>query len=258
MLAYEFMRHALAAAAIVALVCGAAGYVLVLRRQAFAGHALGHVGFAGAAGAMLIGAAPIWGLLAVTVSGGALMGLAGERLGERDVATGMVLSTALGFGVLFLGLLTTASAPATSLLFGNVLGVDTPTLWRMAAVAAVIFAGLAAISRQLLFATIRPELAEAQGIKPRLISALFLALVGLAVAEATQVVGVLLVFTLLVGPAAAAQRLTATIRGGVALSIALAAIQALGGVCLAYVTDWPATFWITALSAVCFIGASVR
>jgi zinc/manganese transport system permease protein len=251
MFTYDFMQNAFCAALIVSLVSGGCGYFLVLRRQNFAGHALGHVGFAGATGAVLLGVSPFWGLLIVTVLGGALMGFLGERAGERDVAIGMVLSLSLGLGLLFLNFFTGSSVQATSLLFGNVLGVDAPTLWRMAGAGALTLLALSLLSRPLLFASVRPELAEAL-VPVRLVSVLFLALVGVAVAEAVQVVGVLLVFTLMVGPAATAQLSTSRFLTGLGLSVGLAAAQAFGGVALAYVTDWPTSFWISFLSAVCY------
>ena len=252
---YDFMRHAYAAAAIVAVVSGATGYFLVLRRQSFAGHALGHVGFAGATLALLLGLPALPGLVAVTVAGGLLMGLLGEKLSERDVGIGMVLALSLGLGVLFLGYFSGSAAQATSLLFGNVLGVDVTTLWALLAVGVVSLAALAAIGRPLLFASLQPELAEARGVRLRLIGVLFLGVVGLAVAGAAQVVGVLLVFSLLVGPAAAAQRLTPRVGAGLALSVLLALGQALGGVTLAFYTDWPSSFCITALAALCYAGS---
>jgi zinc/manganese transport system permease protein len=255
MFTYDFMRNAFAAGAITALVAGAVGWFLVLRRQSFAGHALGHVGFAGAAGAVLLGGPPIWGLSIVTVGAGALMGLLGERLADRDVAVGMVLSASLGAGLLFLTLFTTGASQATSLLFGNVLGVDGATLWRMAGVGALALLALAAMARPLLLASLAPEVAEARGADLRLLSVLFLSLVGVAVAVCVQVVGVLLVFTLLVGPAAAAQRLTVGVAPGIALSVGLAAGQALGGIALAYVTDWPSSFWISMLGVACYLAA---
>jgi zinc/manganese transport system permease protein len=255
MFTYDFMQNAFAAAFLVAVVSGAAGYFLVLRGQSFAGHALGHVGFAGATGAVLVGASPFWGLIAVTTLGGAVMGFFGERLAERDVAIGLVLSLALGVGLLFLNFFTGSSVRATSLLFGNVLGVDSATLWRMAGAAVLTLAALAVLSRPLLFASVRPELAEARGVDLRLVSVLFLALVGVAVAEAVQVVGVLLVFTLMVGPAATAQRVTGKFGLGVLLSVGFAVMQALCGVALAYLTDWPTSFWISVLSAVFYASA---
>ena len=249
MLAYDFMRNAYAAAAIVALLAGLAGFFLVLRGQTFAGHALSHVGFTGATGAVLLGLPPLWGLVGVTVAGGVLMGALGERLAGRDVAIGLVLSASLGLGLLFLHFFTAYASQATALLFGNVFGVDRPTLAVLAALAVLCLAGLAVISRPLLFATLQPDLAEARGVNLRLVSVLFLALVALATAACAQIVGVLLVFSLLVGPAAAAQRLTPEIGRGLALSVALALAEAWLGIALAWWTDWPASFWITALSA---------
>ncbi len=255
MLEYDFMRNAFAAATVVALVSGMVGYFLVLRGQTFAGHALAHVGFTGATGAVLLGIAPLWGLVLLTVAAGIGMGLVGERLAERDVAIGMVLALALGFGLLFLHFYTAFAAQATALLFGNVLAVSVGTVWTLLALGVVSLAALAVISRPLLFASVQPELAEAKGVRLRLYAVLFLAIVALAVAECAQIVGVLLVFTLMVGPPAAAQRLTTGVGRGVLLSAALALAEAWGGITLAYYTDWPTSFWIAALSGAVYLAA---
>ncbi len=257
MLDYDFMRTAFAAAGIVAVVSGAVGYFLVLRGQTFAGHALAHVGFTGATGAILVGVSPLWGLVLLTVLGGAGMGLLGARLAERDVAIGVVLAVSLGFGLLFLHFFTAYATQATALLFGNVLGVDMPTLWTLLGLGVVCLAALGVISRPLLFATLQPELAEARGVSLRLISVLFLCVVALAVAECAQIVGVLLVFTLMVAPAAAAQKLTTSLGRGVALAIVLAVAEAWAGVALAYWTDWPTSFWITSLGGIFYLAASL-
>ena len=124
MLDYDFMQNAFAAAGIAAVVSGLVGYFLVLRGQTFAGHALGHIGFAGATGAVLLDVAPIWGLVGLTVAAGVAMGALGERISGRDVAIGVVLVLALGFGLLFLHYYTAFATQATALLFGNVLAVD--------------------------------------------------------------------------------------------------------------------------------------
>jgi zinc/manganese transport system permease protein len=253
MFAYDFMQNAFAAATIVALVSAPVGYFLVLRGQTFAGHALSHVGFTGATGAVLIGVSPIWGLVLLTVICGIGMGMLGERLAHRDVAIGIVLALALGFGLLFLHFYTAFAAQAASLLFGNVLAVDVPTIWILLALGAVSISALAAISRPLLFASIQPELAEARGVNLRLFSILFLAIAALATAECAQIVGVLLVFALMIGPAAAAQRLTIRFGWGVVLSMVLALAQAWIGITLAFYTDWPCSFWITALSALIYL-----
>ena len=252
MLAYDFMRTAFLASGIVAILSGLVGYFLVLRNQTFAGHALAHVGFTGATGAILVGIAPLWGLVGVTLIAGMAMGALGEKLSARDVAIGVTLSLALGFGLLFLHFYTAFATQATALLFGNVLGVDRTALWSLAGLAIVSLAVLAVVSRPLLFASLQPELAEAKGVPVRLVSVIFLAVVAVAVSESSQIVGVLLVFTLMVGPAAAARNLSPRLGLGLALSAGLALAEAWGGVALAWFTDWPVSFWITALSALAY------
>jgi zinc/manganese transport system permease protein len=180
MFAYDFMIHAFLAAGIVAVVSGCVGYFLVLRGQTFAGHALAHIGFTGATGAVLVGAPPLAGLVLVTVAGGVGIGMLGERLQGRDVAIGLVLSGALGLGLLFLHFFTAYASQATALLFGNVLAVDVDTLWAMLGLGALCLAGLGVIARPLLFASLQPDLAEAKGVSIRLMSVLFLAIASMS------------------------------------------------------------------------------
>lgn len=249
MFEYDFMRHAFAAAGVVALVAGLVGYFLVLRGQAFAGHALSHVGFAGATGAVLIGVTPLFGLVFATLLCGIGMGFLGERLHERDVVTGIVLALALGLGLLFLHFYVAYAGQVTALLFGNVLAVSLGTVWLLLVLGLIVIAALGIVARPLLFASLQPELAEAKGVSLRLYSVLFLALVALATAECAEIVGVLLVFTLMICPAAAALRLTVSVGRGLVLSVLIALSAAWIGIALAYLTDWPCSFWITALSA---------
>lgn len=255
MLEFDFMANAFIASGIVAVVAGVVGYFLVLRGQTFAGHALAHVGFTGATGAVLLGVAPLWGIVGVTLAAGVGMGMLGEKLAGRDLAIGMILSLSLGCGLLFVHFFTAYAGQVTALLFGNVLGVDRRTLWQLAALGVASLLGLATIARPLIFATLQPELAEAKGVSLRRVSMLFLAIVALAVALATQIVGVLLVFTLMVGPAAAAQNLTPRFARGVALAALLALAEAWLGITLAFYTDWPSSFWITACSALVYVAS---
>jgi zinc/manganese transport system permease protein len=255
MLDYEFVRNALAAGGAVAIVAGIVGFFLVMRGQTFAGHALSHVGFAGATGAVLVGISPFWGLMAMTFAAGIAMGLLGDRVSGRDVAIGMVLSLALGLGLLFLHFYTSFATQATALLFGNVFGVDRATVYTLAILGLVCVAAIAVIARPLLFVTLQPELAEARGVSPRLLSVLFMAIVAVAVAEAAQIVGVLLVFTLMVGPAAAAQRVTTGLAGGILLTVLLALAETWLGITLAYYSDWPTSFWIAALSGLAYFAS---
>jgi zinc/manganese transport system permease protein len=248
---YEFMRNAFAAATIVAIVSGAIGYFLVLRGETFAGHALSHVGFAGATGAALIGVAPFAGLTLFTILAGAGIGILGQRA-NRDVAIGLVLTLSLGLGLLFLHFYTAYAGMATNLLFGNVLGISLGTVWILLAMATATLAGLAIISRPLLFASLQPELAEARGLRTGGLTAAFMVIVALATAQAIQIVGVLLVFALMVAPAATALRLTRTFAAGIGLSVALAVVIAWLSLLLAYFTDWPTSFWITALGGLAY------
>ena len=257
MFEYDFMQNAFAAATIVSIVAGLVGYFLVLRGETFAGHALAHVGFTGATGAVLVGVAPLWGMAAMTVAAGVSMGFLGERLAQRDVAIGIVLALSLGLGLLFLHFYTAFASQATALLFGNVLAVDVNTVWILFALGIISVAALAVISRPLLFASLQPELAEAKGVPLRLYSVLFLSVTALTIAECAQIVGVLLVFALMVGPAAAAQQLTTRIGRGLLLSAGLALAEAWAGITLAFYTDWPSSFWITALSAGIYLIATL-
>jgi zinc/manganese transport system permease protein len=181
-----------------------------------------------------------------------VIGAMSERISTRDVAIGVVLSLALGFGLLFLHYYSGFATQATAILFGNVLAVSVTTIWILAGLGFVTLAGLAVIVRPLIFASLQPELAEAKGVSLRLVSTIFLALVALAVSACAQIVGVLLVFTLMVGPAATAQRLTASLWSGLALSAVLALVEAWFGLALAYETDWPVSFCIALLSAAAY------
>jgi zinc/manganese transport system permease protein len=169
-----------------------------------------------------------------------------------------VLALSLGFGLLFLHFYTAFAMQATALLFGNVLAVDVRTVWTLLALGVLCLATLAVISRPLLFASLQPELAEAKGVSLRLYSVLFLMTAAVATAECAQIVGVLLVFTLMVCPAAAAQQVTTGVGKGVLVSAALALASAWLGLTLAFYTDWPTSFWITILSVGAYLATLLR
>ncbi len=252
--AYEFMRNAFLACTIVSIVAGAIGYFLVLRGETFAGHALSHVGFPGATGAALIGVSPFVGLTGATVLAGLAMALIGER-SQRDVAIGIVLTFSLGLGLLFLHFYTAYASLATNILFGNVLGISAGTVVALTWLGAFTLVALAACARPLVFASLQPELAEARGVGLTTVSALFMLLVALSTAQTIQIVGVLLNFALLVMPAAAARRLTRTVATGVTASMVLAVLTAWAGLLLAFYTDWPTSFWITAVGSLAYVAA---
>jgi zinc/manganese transport system permease protein len=256
MFEYEFMRSAFAAAGCVALVAGPIGYFLVLRGQSFAGHALAHVGFAGATGAILLGLPPIAGMMVLTVLAGLGMGMFGERLPNRDVAIGLVLAAALGLGLLFLHFFTSSATTATALLFGNILAISPGLLRILAGLSLFCLISLGFLARPLLLASLQPEMAAAKGVHVQWLGTLFLGLVALATAAASQILGVLLVFALMVGPGATALHFSLSPMKGILLAAGLAMAESWAGLALAYLTDWPVSFWITALSLMAYFLAA--
>lgn len=242
---YAFMRNAFAAGTIVAVIAGVVGYFVVLRSLSFAGHALSHIGFAGATGAVVLGVNPIFGLLAFTVGSALGMGAMGKRLQERDVAIGIVLAWTLGLGVLFLSLYTGYATEAYALLFGEILGISQRDVLVTLLAGVITLLAVAALYRPLLFASLDEEVAEARGVPVRLLSVVFMVILALAVSEAVQVVGVLLIFALLVTPAAIAGRLTARPARALLLSVILALLFTWGGLTVAFYSPYPVSFFIT-------------
>lgn len=255
MLTHDYLRYALSAATVVAVVVSVVGYFLVLRGQTFAGHALGHVGFAGAVGAMLIGVSPLFGLAFTTTLAAIGMGMGGERFTQRDVSVGLVLAASLGVGLLFLHFDAALESKVTTLLFGNIFAIRLDTVLSLLVLAVPTFVVLTVISRPLLFASLQPELAEARGVSLRAYGVLFLVVAAIATTECIKIVGVLLVFALMVGPAAAAQKVSRSVTTGLLLSMLLAVLVAWLGTILAFFTGWPGSFWITALSVATYLVA---
>jgi zinc/manganese transport system permease protein len=252
-LQYEFMQNAFMAGTIVAIVAAVVGYFVVLRHVTFAGHALSHIGFSGAAGAVLIGISPVWGLLVFTLLAALAMGLLGERLEGRDVAIGIVLAFALGLGILFLQLYTAYASEAFSILFGSIMGISVGDVILSLVIGIVVLATLAYISRPLLFMSVNPIAAEARGVPTRLLSAVFLLIVALAVSEAVQVVGVLLIFALLVAPPATAMYLSPRLYPGLAFSVILGVLETWFGLIMAFYTDYSVSFFIATAAVAVYL-----
>jgi zinc/manganese transport system permease protein len=247
-LQYPFIQNAFLAGSVVAIVGGFVGYFLVTRGLTFAGHALSHIGFAGAAAALLIGIDPIFGMLVFTVVAGAGIGVFGKELREEDINIGIVMTLMLGLGALFISLYNGYAEQAYSILFGTILGISHTDVLVTLIFGIATIAVLAAIFRPLLFSSIDPEVAEARGVPVRALGIIFLILVAIAVSMSVEVVGVLLIFTLLVGPAATATRLVHFPLGAVAASIALALAYTWLGIFLAATGTWPVTFYIATIS----------
>jgi zinc/manganese transport system permease protein len=247
---FHFMVNALRAATITAIVAGAAGWFVVFRRQAFAGHTLSVVAFPGAAGAIWLGVSAAWGYFGFCIAAATIIGLVpytDDRRGfsEEPAIVGVVQAFALACGFLFVMLYKGFLNGLDSLLFGTFLGVTDHQVIVLAAVAAAALVALAVMGRPLLFASVDPAVAAASGVPVRGLSIGFLIVVGIAVAEVSQITGALLVFALLIMPAATAQQLTARPALGLGLSVAIGLVVVWLGVGVSYFSVYPSGFFIT-------------
>jgi len=257
LLAQHFVHTALWAGAVVAVVSGVIGVFVVTRGMSFAVHAISELGFTGAAGALVVGLDPVLGILGGSLLVGLVLGLLSLRGRERDSAIGAVLAFGLGVGVLFLSLYQGYATEATNLLFGSIVGVSDAQLRDLAIVGVIVLAGVAVLYRPLLFSSVDPEIAAARGVPLRALSVGIFLLLGLTTAEAIQVVGVLLVLTLVITPAAAAQRLTQRPALALVLSVAIALVSTEAGILLSLEKPWPTSFFISAISFAAYLGARV-
>ena len=247
------MQDAYEAGTVVAVVAGIVGYFVVLRRSSFAAHALSHIGFAGAAGAVLFGVNPVFGLLLFTSAGGTGIAILGPKASSRDVQIGTVLAFMLGIGVLFLNLYKGYADQAYSILFGEILGISPSSVLLTLAVSAPILVAIAVVYRPLLFASLDEDVAEAKGMPMLLIGIIFMLLVAVATSIAVQVVGVLLIFALMVTPAAIAQRLTKKPVRAVLISVAVALLATWVGLFIAFYQPYPVSFFITTIVFVLYL-----
>ena len=252
---YTFMQHAFEAGTIVAISAGVIGYFVVLRGLSFAAHALSHIGFAGATGGVLLAgtALVLPGLLVFTMSAGAVMGALGQRLRGRDVTIGLVMAWSLGLGLLFTYLYQGSANLAIGILFGQIFGITTRDIAVTFVAGSVTILLVVAVYRPLLFATLDEEVAEAKGVPVRGLSIAFMVILAVAVSEAVQVVGVLLIFALIVAPAAIAERFTTRPSRGLLLSAVLAVLFTWAGLTVAYYVPYPVGFFITTIAFASYI-----
>jgi zinc/manganese transport system permease protein len=261
LLTFHFMANALEAGTAVAVMAGAIGWFMVLRRQTFAGHTLSLIAFPGAAGAALAGIPLAFGYFGACGAGAlVLAGVAADRTGSHSresAATGTVQAFALGLGFLFVGLYSGLLNGIDALLFGTFLGISDSQVETLVVVAVAALALLAVVGRPLLFASVDSDVALAAGVPVRALSAGFLLLLGLTVAATSQITGALLVFALLVTPAAAAQQLTARPLRGLLLTIAIGLVVTWFGLALAYFSIYPVGFYVTSLAFAAYVLARV-
>lgn len=248
-LQYTFIQNALLAGSCVAVVAAVAGYFMIVRGLTFAGHALPNIGFAGAAGAVLLGIDPVIGLFVFTIVAAIGIGFLGERINERDTVVGIIMTIALGLGILFLSLYAGFAERVYSILFGQIVGISQADVLVTIISSTVTLAILLVLFRPLLFSSFDPEVAEARGIPVRLLAILFLVLIAITVSLAVQVVGALLVFTLLVGPAATAIRIVQRPLWAIVIAIVLGLSYTCLGIFLAAISvSWPVSFFIATIS----------
>lgn len=249
---FPFMVQALEAGAIVAVMAGAIGWFMVLRQQAFAGHTLAMISFPGAAGATLAGLPLALGYFGACGLGAVVLAAVGAGEGRsrsaESAATGTLQAFALGLGFLFVNLYGGQLTGLQSLLFGTFLGITAAQVQTLLWIALAALLVLAAVARPLLFASVDGAVARAAGVPTRVLDFAFLLLLGLAVAATAEITGALLVFALLVTPAATAQQLTARPARGLALSVVLALAVSWLGLGIAYFSPYPVGFWVTSLS----------
>jgi len=249
LLHYHFMQNAYLAGTLVALTAGIMGYFMVLRSQSFAGHSLANVGFAGATGAVLFGIPPLVGLFlagALAAVGIQALNEASGHSRQSDIAVGAVFAASLALGFLFIFLATAEyAANVYNVLFGNVLGISDTDVRIILWSTLVLVGAFLLIARPLFFASIDPDVAAARGVPVRALALGYLMLLALTVAVAVQVVGVLLIFALLVTPAAIAQEVTTRPAVAAAVAVALALIFTWVGLAVGYFTPYPVGFFIT-------------
>ncbi|MGV9797903.1 metal ABC transporter permease [Mycobacterium sp. NPDC003449] len=248
-----FMRNALIGGTLVALAAGLIGYFIIVRNTAFAAHALAHIGLPGATGAALLGLPVVLGLGVFSIGGALVIGALGKRAGDREVATGTVLALATGFGLFFNSLATKNSSTLTNVLFGNLLAITHQQLLTFTALLVVLAATVLCVYRPLLFASVNAQVAEAKGVPVRALSVLFMALLGVAVTMAVQAVGTLLLFALVVTPAATAIILTAQPLAAMAISTAISLVSVWAGLAISAIFNMPPSFVIVTIACVIWL-----
>lgn len=243
-----FMRNALIGGTLVALAAGLIGYFVIVRNTAFAAHALAHIGLPGATGAALLGLPVGLGLGAFCVGGALVIGALGKRAHDREVATGTVLALATGFGLFFNSLATKNSSTLTNVLFGNLLAITHQQLLMFTALLVVLAAAVVIVFRPLLFASVNAQVAEAKGVPVRALSVLFMVLLGIAVTMAVLAVGTLLLFALVVTPAATAIMVTARPVLAMTISTVISVVSVWAGLAASAIFNMPPSFVIVTIA----------
>lgn len=248
-LQYAFIQNALLVGSCVAIVAAVVGYFMIARGLTFAGHALPNIGFAGAAGAILLGLDPIIGLFAFSIGAAISIGLLGKRVSERSTTVGIIMTFSLGLGILFLSLYPGYAEYVYSILFGQIVGISYADVLITGIFSILTLAMILALFRPLLFSSFDAEVAEAHGVPVQSLAIIFLILIAITVSLSVRIVGALLVFTLLVGPAATATRIAHRPLWAIVIAILLGLSYTWLGIFFAANEPyWPVSFYIATLS----------
>ncbi|MCE3268437.1 MAG: transporter permease [Burkholderiales bacterium] len=259
MWAYDFMQNAVLAGIIVATICGIVSVFVVIRRSAFAAHALSHMSLTGAALGMLLGFSAIIGQLVVNLIAALTMGFLGDKIKKNDLAIGVVLTFVLGLGAYFLFLFqNNYSGGVLNILFGNILAVSKEQIYLLIGLSVGILSILAICARPLLFASIDPTLAEAKNLPIRFLSIIFFCIIAVTVSMACQIVGALLIFVLLIIPGAIAGLWCDGFYKTILVSVLVANISIFVSLCIAYQFNLPTSFCITTLMSLIYAISHIK
>ncbi|ALR10512.1 helicase [Mycobacteroides saopaulense] len=253
LLGRDFVQQAILAAVLLGLLSGLIGPFVVMRQMSFAVHGSSELSLTGAAAALLAGANIGTGALLGSVMAAILFGVLGQRTKDRDSSIGVVMAFGLGLAVLFIHLYPGRTGTNFALLTGQIVGVGYSGLLMLVVVSVVVGAVLAVTYRPMLFATVDPDVAEARGVPVRTLGIVFAALVGLTAAQGVQIVGALLVMSLLITPAAAAARITSSPARAIGLSIVFAEIAAVGGIVLSLAPGVPISVFVTMIAVAIYL-----
>jgi zinc/manganese transport system permease protein len=233
-LQFGFAQHALEAATLVAISCGLIGPFVITRTMSFAVHGTSELAFTGAVAGLLVAENPLAGALVGALVVATLIGLLGQRASERDSTIGVILAAGLGLGVFLLGYYHGYASEALNILFGNIFGISSGQILLLGLIAVTVAVALLLLWRPLLFASVDADVARARGVRTGLLGIVFLFVLAITVTEAAQIVGTLLVLSLAITPAAAAQRLSSSPVVVTLLSVAMAVVAADAGLLLSF------------------------
>ncbi|MCS7478797.1 metal ABC transporter permease [Umezawaea endophytica] len=257
LLSLDIVHRALIAGAVLGLLAGVLGPLVVTRKMSFAVHGTSELAFTGGAAALLLGVSVGYGAVGGAVLAALLLGLLSQKDSERDSVIGAVLAFGLGLGVLFLALYDGRATTKFGLLVGQPFGVAADNVWQLVGMAALVLVVLAFLYRPLLFASVDPDVAAARGVPVRVLTPVFAVLVGIATALSVQIVGALLVLALMITPAAAACRVTSSPGRATLLSVVFAEVAVLGGIVLSLAPGLPVSAFVTAISFAIYVGCRV-